>query len=93
MTKVKSSKNNILFYGNVLQNQSNRVAELNKETKEIVSTLKKEKLTAQKYRIEITTMVTALKNIKIAIKSEILKKFKTEMFRPNRNVYNRLYDY
>jgi len=79
MTKDKSSISNILLYGYVLQNQSNRVAALEEEKKEIVSTLKNEKLTAHKDRIEIIKMETDLKNIKIAIQREILKKFKNKM--------------
>jgi len=78
ITKAKSLKNSILLYGNVVQDLSNRAAELKKEEKEIINILKKEKLCAKKDRIEIVKMENDLKNIKIAIKDEIKKKFKTE---------------
>jgi len=78
MTKAKSLKNSILLYGNVIQDLSNRATELKKEEKEIIHILKNEKLCAKKDRIEIAKMENVLKNIKISIKDEIIKKFKTE---------------
>jgi len=78
ITKAKSLKNSILLYGNVIQDLSNRAAELKKEEKEIINILKIEKLCAKKDRIEIAKMENDLKNIKIAIKDEMIKKFKTE---------------
>lgn len=78
ITKAKSLKSSILLYGNVVQDLTNRAAELKKEEKEIINMLKKEKLCAKKDRIEIVKMENDLKNIKIAIKDEMIKKFKTE---------------
>ncbi|XP_015370377.1 PREDICTED: uveal autoantigen with coiled-coil domains and ankyrin repeats-like [Diuraphis noxia] len=78
MTKAKSLKNSILLYGNVIQDLSNRAAELKKEEKEVINNLANEKLCAKKDRIEIAKMENVLKNIKISIKDEMIKKFKTE---------------
>jgi len=77
ISKAKSLKNSILLYGNVIQDLSNRAAELKKEEKEIINILKKEKLCAKKDRIEISKMENDLRNIKTAIKDEMIKKFKT----------------
>ncbi|XP_029341420.1 cilia- and flagella-associated protein 44-like [Acyrthosiphon pisum] len=77
ITKAKLLKDSILLYGNVIQDLSNRASELKKEEKEIVNILKKEKLCAKKDRIEIAKMEIDLRNIKIAIKDEMFKKFKT----------------
>jgi len=77
ITKAKSLKNSILLYGNVIQDLSNRAAELKKEEKEIINILKTEKICAKKDRIEIAKMENDLRNIKIAIKDEMIKKFKT----------------
>lgn len=79
ISKAKSLKTSILLYGNVLQDLSKRTVELKKEEKDIIKTLKKEKLCAKKDRIEIAKMENVLKNIKIAIKDEMVKKFKTEI--------------
>lgn len=78
ITKAKSLKSSILLYGNVIQDISNRAVELKKEEKEIRNILKKEKLCAKKDRIEIVKMENDLKNIKTAIKNEMIKKFKIE---------------
>lgn len=78
LSKAKSLKNSILLYGNVLQDLSNRALELKKEEKEIIRTLQQEKLCAKKDRNRIANMENVLKNIKLATKDEILKKFKTE---------------
>jgi len=78
ITKAKSLKSSILLYGNVVQDLSNRAAELKKEEKEIINILKKEKICAKKDRIEIVKMENDLRNIKIAIKDEMIKKFKTQ---------------
>ncbi|CAH1730872.1 unnamed protein product [Aphis gossypii] len=79
ISKAKSLKTSILLYGNVLQDLSKRTVELKREEKDIIKTLKKEKLCAKKDRIEIAKMENVLKNIKTAIKDEMVKKFKTEM--------------
>lgn len=78
MANGKSLKSCILIYGNVMQDLSNRVMELKKEEKELLSNINDEKLVAKQYRIEIPKMENVLKNIKIAIKDEMIKKFKTE---------------
>jgi len=78
MTKAKSLKSSILLYGNVIQDLSNRAPELQKEEKVIMDIFKKEKSCAKKDRIEIAKMESILKNIKISIKDEMIKKFKTE---------------
>uniref|UniRef100_A0A2S2P1G3 WD repeat-containing protein 52 n=2 Tax=Schizaphis graminum TaxID=13262 RepID=A0A2S2P1G3_SCHGA len=78
MTKAKLLKSCIVLYGNVMQDLTNRVIELKKEKKEIVYTFKNEKLVAKQFRTEITKMENILKSYKIAIKDEMIKKFKIE---------------
>lgn len=78
MTKAKLLKNCILLYGNVMQDLTNRVMELKKEEKEIMYTLKNEKVVAKQFCTEITKMENILKSYKIAIKDEMIKKFKIE---------------
>ncbi|XP_029344284.1 cilia- and flagella-associated protein 44 isoform X2 [Acyrthosiphon pisum] len=78
MTKAKLLKSCILLYGNVMQDLTNRVMELKKEEKEIIYTLKNEKVVAKQFRTEITKMENILKSYKIAIKDEMIKKFKIE---------------
>ncbi|XP_025191573.1 uncharacterized protein LOC112591851 [Melanaphis sacchari] len=78
MTKAKLLKNCIVLYGNVMQDLTNRVMELKKEKKEIINTFKNEKLVAKQFRMEITKMENILKSYKIAIKDEMIKKFKIE---------------
>ncbi|XP_022179157.1 uncharacterized protein LOC111039821 isoform X2 [Myzus persicae] len=78
MTKAKLLKCCILLYVNVMQDLTNRVMELKKEEKEIIHTLKNEKLVAKQFRTEITKMENILKNYKVAIKDEMIKKFKIE---------------
>lgn len=77
MTKAKLIKNLILINGNVMQDLVNRVIELKKETEEIQKTFKKEKLKSKWSRTEVAKLKLDLKNYKVAIKDEILKKFKT----------------
>eukprot|EP00102_Acyrthosiphon_pisum_P018899 XP_016656109.1 PREDICTED: centromere-associated protein E [Acyrthosiphon pisum] len=62
MTKAKLLKSCILLYGNVMQDLTNRVMELKKEEKEIIYTLKNEKVVAKQFRTEITKMENILKN-------------------------------
>lgn len=78
MNKAKLLRNCILLYGNVMQDLTNRVTELKKEEKEIIYIFKNEKLVAKQFRTEITKMENILKNYKIAIKDEMIKKFKIE---------------
>lgn len=78
MTKVKLLKSCIVLYGNVMQDLTNRVMELKKEKREIIYTLKNEKLVAKQFCTEITKMENILKSYKIAIKDEMIKKFKIE---------------
>ncbi|VVC33540.1 WD40/YVTN repeat-like-containing domain,WD40 repeat,WD40-repeat-containing domain [Cinara cedri] len=77
MTKTRLFKNSILVHGNVIQDLANRVTELKKETEEIQKTYKKEQLKAKQLRTEIANTNLDLKNYKLAIKDEIMKKFKT----------------
>jgi len=74
----KLLKSCILLYGNVMQDLTNRVMELKKEEKEIIYTFKIEKIAAKQFRTEITKMENILKSYKIAIKDEMIKKFKIE---------------
>jgi len=78
MTKAKLLKSCILLYENVMQDLTNRVMELKKEEKEIIYTFKNEKVVAKQFRTEITKMENILKSYKIAIKDEMIKKFKIE---------------
>ncbi|XP_015370284.1 PREDICTED: uncharacterized protein LOC107166226 [Diuraphis noxia] len=78
ITKDKLLKSCILLYGNVMQDLTNRVMDLKKEEKDIIYTFKNEKLVAKQFRTEIIKMENILKSYKIAIKDEMIKKFKIE---------------
>lgn len=78
MAKAKLLKNSILVYGNVMQVLMNRVAELKEERKDIKKTYKNERSLAKQLRTEINMAEHVLKNYKIAIKDELMKKFKME---------------
>lgn len=72
-------QSSILVYGNVMQVLTNRVTELKKEKQDIKITYKSEKLLAKQLRTEINTMEHILKKYKVAIKDEMMKKFRMEM--------------
>lgn len=72
-------QNSILVYGNVMQVLTNRVTELKKEKQDIKITYKDEKLLAKQLRTEINAMEHILKKYKVAIKDEMIKKFRMEM--------------
>lgn len=56
----------------------NRVAELKEERKDIKKTYKNERSLAKQLRTEINMAEHILKNYKVAIKDELMKKFKME---------------
>lgn len=60
-----------------MQDLKYRVTELKKETDKIETMYKKEQLKAKWSRTEITKTKLELKKYKVAIKDEIMKKFKT----------------
>lgn len=72
-------QSSILVYGNVMQVLTNRVTELKKEKQEIKIIYKGEKLLAKQLRTEINIMEHILKKYKVAIKDEMIKKFRMEM--------------
>lgn len=72
-------QSSILVYGNVMQVLTNRVTELKKEKHDIKITYKSEKLLAKQLRTEINAMEHILKKYKVAIKDEMMKKFRMEM--------------
>lgn len=76
--KSRLLKNSILVYGNVMQVLTNRVTELKKEIDDIKDTYKDEKLLAKQLRTEINAMEHVLKKIKVAIRDEMIKKFRME---------------
>lgn len=78
MAKAKLLKNSILVHGNVMQVLMNRVTELKEERKDIKNTYKNEKLLAKQLRTEINMTEHVLKNYKVAIKDELMKKFRME---------------
>lgn len=78
MTKAKLLENSILVYGNIMQVLTNRVAELKKEREDIKDVYKDEKSLAKQLRTEITAMEHVLKKYKVAIKDEMIKKFRME---------------
>lgn len=78
MMKANMLNSSILVYGNVMQVLTNRVIELKKEREEIIDTYKNEKLIAKQLRTEINVMEQVLKKYKVAIRDELLKKFKIE---------------
>lgn len=78
MTKAKLLKNSILVYGNVMQVLMSRVAELKEERKDIKKTYKNERSLAKQLRTEINMAEHVLKNYKVAIKDELMKKFSME---------------
>lgn len=78
MAKAKLLKNSILVYGNVMQVLMNRVAELKEERKDIKKMYKNERLLAKQLRTEISMEEHVLKNYKVAIKDELMKKFRME---------------
>lgn len=78
MTKANMLNSSILVYGNVMQVLTNRVTELKKEREEIIDTYKNEKLIAKQLRAEINVMEHILKKYKVAIRDEMIKKFKIE---------------
>lgn len=78
MTKPKLLNNSILVYENVMQILTNRVTELKKEKQDIKKTWKSEKLLAKQLRKEINVLEQTLKNYKLAIKDEIMNKFRLE---------------
>lgn len=61
-----------------MQVLTNRVAELKKEIDDIKDTFKDEKLLAKQLRTDINRMEHVLKKMKVAIKDEMIKKFKME---------------
>lgn len=78
MTKANMLNSSILVYGDVMQVLTNRVTELKKEREEIIDTYKNEKLIAKQLRMEINVMEQVLKKYKVAIRDEMIKKFKIE---------------
>lgn len=78
MTKAKLLKTSVLVYGNVMQILTNRVIELKKEKEDINKIYKDEKLLAKQLHKEINMMETILKKYKVAIKDEIMNKFRLE---------------
>lgn len=76
---TKMLQSSILVYGNVMQVLTNRVTELKKEKQDIKITYKGEKLLAKQLRTEINAMEHILKKYKVAIKDEMIKKFRMEM--------------
>lgn len=78
MVKAKLLKNSILVYGNVMQILMNRVAELKEERIDIKKTYKNERTLAKQLRTEINMTEHVLKNYKVAIKDELMKKFRME---------------
>lgn len=78
MTNAESLESAILVYGNIMQVLPNRVAELKKERQDIRDTYNNEKLLAKQLHTEINKMEHVLKKYKVAIKDEMIKKFKME---------------
>lgn len=78
MTNAKLLENSILIYGNIMQVLTNRVTELKKEREDIADTFKNEKLLSKQFRAEINMMEQLLKKYKVAIKDEMIKKFRIE---------------
>lgn len=77
-TKATFFDKAILVHGNIMQDLTNRVTELKKEKKDIKEKYKEEKLHAKMLRTEINEMEHVLKKYKVAIKDEMMKKFRME---------------
>lgn len=78
MCKAQFQNSSVLVNGNVMQVLANRVTELKKETDDIKYEYKSEKLNAKQLRTEINAMEQILKNYKVAIRDEMIKKFRIE---------------
>lgn len=78
ISKNQLWKSSVLLMGNVMQDLANRVPELEKETEGIKLEYKSEKLIAKQLRTEINAMEHVLKTYKVAIKDEMMKKFRIE---------------
>lgn len=78
MCKAQLQNSSVLVNGNVMQVLANRVTELKKETDDIKYEYTSEKLNAKQLRTEINAMEQILKNYKVAIRDEMIKKFRIE---------------
>lgn len=74
MANVQRLENTIIISDDVMQVLDKRVSELKIERKDIVDTFKETKLHAKRLRNEINMMNEDVKNYKVAIKDEIMKK-------------------
>lgn len=78
MNNAKILSKAILVNGNIMQDLSRRVTELNEESESIKNKFEDEKLYVKRLRSETLALENVIKNYKLDIKLEIQKKFKIE---------------